>query len=458
MGPVPAATTSAVAAALWYPYRALPEAEVTRWAGATFRAFATLAQRPGDRGRDAARPGPEPPPLPDPWWVAAVPRIDRVPAAELPAGYVDGYALTVPVVHMPGYLSWLSGELAAAGVPVLRRGLADLDPARRAADVVVHAAGLGARELVGDAAVTPVRGQVVRVADPGLRRWTLDEEHPAGMVYVVPRGQDVICGGIAEDGVEAGEPDQRTAAAILERCVAVVPELAGAEVLGHAVGARPVRPAVRLEREGDVVHCYGHGGSGVTLSWGCADEVARLVGSGHNAPMGSTRQGQPVLVVMGVSGCGKSTVAGIVAGQLGWELAEGDDLHPPENVAKMSAGTPLTDADRWPWLDRVGAWIRERTDAGRPGVITCSALKHSYRDRLRGDHVIFVHLDGSRELIGRRLSARTDHFMPAGLLDSQFAALEPLGPDEQRMVVSIGRAPAELAAEIVQRLGDADTG
>jgi gluconokinase len=161
----------------------------------------------------------------------------------------------------------------------------------------------------------------------------------------------------------------------------------------------------------------------------------------------------PVLVVMGVSGCGKSTVAGIVAGRLGWDLAEGDDLHPESNVAKMAAGTPLIDDDRWPWLDVVGGWIREHTDAGKPGVITCSALRRSYRDRLRGDHVLFVHLAGTKDAIGRRLAARTDHFMPAGLLDSQLSTLEPLGPDEHGLVVDVaGHSAAELAAEIVEQL------
>lgn len=162
---------------------------------------------------------------------------------------------------------------------------------------------------------------------------------------------------------------------------------------------------------------------------------------------------QPVLVVMGVSGSGKSTVAGILAGQLGWDLEEGDDLHPAANVEKMHAGTPLTDADRWPWLDRVADWIVEHTSAGVPGVITCSALKRIYRDRLRGEHVLFVHLAGSRETLADRLNARMDHFMPTTLLDSQISTLEPPGPDEQVLTVDIGRRPAELAAEIITRLG-----
>ena len=124
---------------------------------------------------------------------------------------------------------------------------------------------------------------------------------------------------------------------------------------------------------------------------------------------------------MGVSGSGKSTVAGILAGQLGWDLVEGDDLHPAANVAKMSAGIPLADEDRWPWLDRVAAWIRNHTATGVPGIITCSALKRSYRDKLSGDNVVFVHLAGSKDIIGQRLTARTDHYMPATLLYSQIA-------------------------------------
>lgn len=161
---------------------------------------------------------------------------------------------------------------------------------------------------------------------------------------------------------------------------------------------------------------------------------------------------QPVLVIMGVSGSGKSTVAGLLAGQLGWDLEEGDDLHPPANVAKMAAGHPLDDADRWPWLDAVAAWINEHTMAGLPGIITCSALKRIYRDRLRGEHVVFVHLTGSKAQIGVRLSARMDHYMPAGLLDSQIATLEPPEPDENTIMVDVGRKPADEAAEVIDRL------
>ena len=163
-----------------------------------------------------------------------------------------------------------------------------------------------------------------------------------------------------------------------------------------------------------------------------------------------------VLVVMGVSGCGKSTVAALLAGRLGWDLQEGDDLHPPANVEKMRAGQPLTDDDRWPWLDDVAAWIHARTSTGRSGVITCSSLRRVYRDRLRGGgpapEVVFVYVRGSRELIADRLAARTGHYMPAGLLDSQFAALEEPGTDENVEAVDAGGTPAAIVDEVLTRL------
>ena len=159
-----------------------------------------------------------------------------------------------------------------------------------------------------------------------------------------------------------------------------------------------------------------------------------------------------VLVVMGVSGSGKSTVAGMLAGRLGWDLEEGDDLHPASNIAKMAAGQPLTDEDRWPWLDRIAAWIQLHTASGTPGIITCSALRRVYRDRLAGPGVAFVHLDGWRDAIASRLSTRIDHFMPQSLLGSQFATLEPLEDDEDGIVVELSRSPKEEVREIMRRL------
>src|SRR4051812_34362621 len=161
-----------------------------------------------------------------------------------------------------------------------------------------------------------------------------------------------------------------------------------------------------------------------------------------------------VLVLMGVSGCGKTTVAQILAERLHWVCEEGDALHPPANVAKMHAGHALDDADRAPWLAKVADWVDARIDAGESGIITCSALKRSYRaliDR-RGMHVEFVYLHGSRELIASRLAGRHGHFMPSTLLDSQFAALEEPGADEPAIRVEIGEPPEGIANDIVTAL------
>lgn len=158
---------------------------------------------------------------------------------------------------------------------------------------------------------------------------------------------------------------------------------------------------------------------------------------------------------MGVSGSGKSTVAGILAGALQWDLQEGDDLHPESNVAKMASGHPLTDEDRWPWLETVAEWIRAHTEKGQPGIVTCSALKRSYRDVLRRgseSSVVFVHLAGTRERISGRLNARMDHFMPSTLLDTQMSTLEPLDSDEEAIVVDVGPPPAEIAAKVIAAL------
>lgn len=160
-----------------------------------------------------------------------------------------------------------------------------------------------------------------------------------------------------------------------------------------------------------------------------------------------------VLVVMGVSGSGKSTVARMLADRLGCRFAEGDDLHPAENVAKMRAGVPLNDDDRRPWLDRVAAWITERVAAREDGVVTCSALKRAYRERLaRGGGVVFVYLAVDRARLEKRLADRRGHYMPAGLLDSQLATLEEPGTDEPAVRVYADAPPDAVVDEVLARL------
>lgn len=273
---LPLETTSAVAAAIWYPYRAFPYQRVAAWSATAYAEFTALAKLPGTgvamvEGTELHHES-----KPDPWWRDAVPDLTRVSAT--PAPYVDGWSFTTSVIEMPVYLRWLAARVEDLGGTVTRMALSGL-PSQ--AEVVVNASGIGARLIARDPAVMPVRGQVVYVEQVGVDRWWLDEDGP---VYVVPRSHDIVVGGSDEEGEWDRAPDPEVAARILDRAAMLVPQLARARVLRHRVGLRPARPSVRLERVGSaeggqVVHCYGHGGAGVTLSWGCADEVTELVGS-----------------------------------------------------------------------------------------------------------------------------------------------------------------------------------
>jgi gluconokinase len=162
-----------------------------------------------------------------------------------------------------------------------------------------------------------------------------------------------------------------------------------------------------------------------------------------------------VLVVMGVSGSGKTTIANELSRQLGWEFEDGDWFHPAANVEKMHSGVALTDGDRWPWLRAIARWIDEARAAGRHGIVACSALKRRYRDILVGDRadVRLIYLKGDASLIARRIATRHEHFMPTRLLASQFETLEEPGPDEHPITVSIAPSPREIVAQIIAELG-----
>jgi D-amino-acid oxidase len=268
---LPLETTSSVAAAIWYPYLAFPQDKVTAWGTA---AYAEFARQAAD-GVDGVvmRSGTEllPRRSPDPSWIDAVPGLERV---EPRPPYVDGWSFVTPVIDMPRYLAWLSERVLDAGGSITRMALARLPEG----PLVVNCSGLGSRALAGDTTTRPVRGQVVVVEQFGLDEWWLAGEGAAGEVptYVIPRTDDVVLGGTDDDGDWSRTPSPEVADDILRRATALVPDVAKARVLRHKVGLRPARPEVRLERVGDVIHCYGHGGAGVTLSWGCADDVARL--------------------------------------------------------------------------------------------------------------------------------------------------------------------------------------
>jgi D-amino-acid oxidase len=267
---LPLETTSAVAAALWYPYGTAADPRVAAWAARSYEVFESLAAREATgvrmlTGTEVVAPG-----TPDPWWADAVSSLTRVP---------DGWRLVAPVAETPIYLRWLQRRVEELGGTVTRLNLRALPGG---GDLVVNCSGIGSRLLASDLTVTPVRGQVVHVEQHGLERWWL--EAGSSPLYVVPRAGEIVVGGTYEEGEWSRTPSPETAEAILARAAALVPELARARVLRHRVGLRPARPSVRVERDerdgrdGRVVHCYGHGGAGVTLSWGCADEVVALVG------------------------------------------------------------------------------------------------------------------------------------------------------------------------------------
>lgn len=284
---LPPNTTSNVAAAVWYPYKAYPAERVTEWGAAAYRAFVRLAEQM-DSGVvlshlfDLKRE-----PADDPWWVEAVDGFRHAQPDELPPGFADGYVFTAPVIDTGIYLDYLLRSFRAEGGLVERRAVRDLAEALDRSPVVVNCVGLGARELLGDRDVHPSRGQVVRVRHNGYRRVLLDEGHDAenSVTYIVPRIHDIVLGGTDDEGNDDTTPDPSVTHNILRRVAELEPSFAGlteADVLSVAVGLRPVRPAVRLELERPapghaLVHNYGHGGAGVTLSWGCAAEVARMV-------------------------------------------------------------------------------------------------------------------------------------------------------------------------------------
>jgi D-amino-acid oxidase len=278
---LPPYTTSNVSAALWYPYRAYPEHLVLNWSANTFKSLTELVDEPSTGV--LMRTGYEifPTKVDDPWWKDAVPKFRHSSPDELPAGYADGYTFDVPIISMPLYMQYLLDRFQAHGGVIEIRDLDTLEPALAESPLVVNCAGLGARELVNDRSMVPIRGQVVRVKQNGIERFWLDDYNPKGLCYIIPRIDDIIIGGTDQEHDENLEPDPETAAHILELAYALEPSLRDAEILEHKVGLRPGRPSVRLEAEriGEnlVVHNYGHGGAGVTLSWGCADAVVEQI-------------------------------------------------------------------------------------------------------------------------------------------------------------------------------------
>jgi len=273
-------TTSALAGAIWYPFLAQPRDRVLAWSKATFAELQRLAKQPGT--------GVHMHPVvevfdgePDLWWRDAAPSIERLAAADVPPPHRSAIRVDVPVCEVPVYLPWLREQVRALGVAFVTREVASLDEAFAAADVVVNCTGLGAAALCGDDQLVPVRGQlVVKQRVPLAHAW-IDDTTPIPR-YLVPRADGIVCGGTAQHGDGSLEPRDEDSRDIVAALTGPFPQLADAAVQKVTVGLRPYRSTVRLERGerpdgGLLVHNYGHGGSGYTMAWGCADEVCALV-------------------------------------------------------------------------------------------------------------------------------------------------------------------------------------
>jgi D-amino-acid oxidase len=296
----PHRTTSAAAGALWGAHLVGTDDRIARWAAVTLDHFRSLTGHPEAgvseiagtvASADAARPAPpagsaqpaepEPPP-----FTSGAGTMSRADLRSLPAGYTTGWRYSAPVISMPAYLDYLLDALIARrGLLQLGSPLGDISEAEAmtAAPILVNCTGIGAREFAADASLVPVRGQAVVVANPGLSEFFVGEGPGHEVTYFFPHGATAVLGGTQQEGDSRLRPDPGDAGRIVAACAAVEPRLADAPVLGHRVGLRPVRPSVRLEAAEltsgrFVVHNYGHGGAGVTLSWGCAKDVLEEVG------------------------------------------------------------------------------------------------------------------------------------------------------------------------------------
>ncbi len=284
----PSRTTSAAAGAIWGPVLCGPADRCREWARAGLAVLTALLDEPAAAVRQVSGREVAQQPAAPPDWLGLLPGGARLcPAAELPDGFTSGWRYTAPVVTMPLYLDYLRARYEAAGGAISVEpvsSLASLD-----APVVVNCTGIGARDLVPDPSVVPVRGQVVVVRNPGIEEFYIDHAlHGYDYVYLFPHGDVVLLGGTAEEGAQDWPPRPSVSERIVRDCAAIFPRLRGAEVVAERVGLRPYRPSVRLEAEplpgGRVLwHNYGHGGGGVTLSWGCAREITEGVLAGASA-------------------------------------------------------------------------------------------------------------------------------------------------------------------------------
>jgi D-amino-acid oxidase len=274
-------TTSNIAAAFWYPYLCNPRDKAIIWSKNTYQYLEKNVMTDDTSGtRYTMFTEYLKEKSPDPWWRPAVETFGRPSREELPEGYVDGYRTKAIVMDTSRYLPWLLSQLEHRGIEVLQRAVTNFDDAFENYDIVVNCTGLGSRELCDDKNVFPVRGQVVRVESNGFDK-VISDETEENVVYIIPRFNDIIIGGTAQANDWNLQVDPHDTAEILRKAKTVAPEFETVKILEEKVGLRPARFEVRLEDElingKHVIHNYGHGGAGYTLSWGCAEEAVELV-------------------------------------------------------------------------------------------------------------------------------------------------------------------------------------
>lgn len=281
----PQSTTSAAAGALWGPWLAAPDDRATQWAAETLDVLTGLAHQPASGVRMTSGLDVSAADHALPSWFDLLPDVRPCTSDELPDGYPYGIRYTAPLLDMPAHLTYLVERLHTSGTVIEPGRAASIAAVADQAPVIVNCTGLGARTLVQDQQLHPVRGQHLIVTNPGITDFLeVDTGDSPELIAVYPHGDHVVLGGTAQPGSWNLEPDPATADAILARCAAAQPLLTQVDILDHRVGLRPTRPQVRLEAQdlgsgAKIIHNYGHGGAGVSLAWGCAASVLALVGT-----------------------------------------------------------------------------------------------------------------------------------------------------------------------------------
>ncbi len=279
---MPADTTSAVAAAIWFPYKTGPLEAVNRWSRATYRVLETLSENP-ETGVKMVQFTEFVQSKESTWWLDAIPegRWRTATAAELTDGQTMGFVMDVPMIETPIYLPYLLETFRQGGGEIQLGEIQNLADLRSESPIVINCTGLGAKELANDPSLYPIRGQLVKIArqakTPFVSADSMDGAELFEATYIFPRTHDVVLGGTAVAGESSLEWDEDLGNRIIDRCRRLVPGLGEVEILDKVVGLRPGRATIRLEWDGEFVHNYGHGGAGYTVSWGCAEAVLALL-------------------------------------------------------------------------------------------------------------------------------------------------------------------------------------